>query len=93
MGYCARSAFLGFVLVTAVDLVLNWWDATSWPGWLTFLAVVAISVAVIPVQAATEEYVCRDWLVQNFASWARTPWPGAVASSLLFVVLPAVPRC
>lgn len=87
MGYCARWAFLGFVLVTAVDLVLNGWDAASWPGWPTFLAVLAISVAVIPLQAATEEYVCRGWLVQTFASWTRTPWPGAVASSLLFVVL------
>jgi membrane protease YdiL (CAAX protease family) len=88
MLYCARWALLCFILVTGVDFARgHGWDASSWPGWPTFLAVLALAVAVVPFQAAAEEYLCRGWLVQTFASWIRTPWPGAVAGSVLFVVL------
>ncbi|MEV0700208.1 type II CAAX endopeptidase family protein [Saccharopolyspora sp. NPDC050389] len=86
--HCGGWAVLGFVLIAAIDLARGQgWDAASWPGWPTFLVVLAIAVTLVPLQAAAEEYLCRGWLVQTFASWTRTPWPGAVASSALFVVL------
>ncbi|MEV6232488.1 type II CAAX endopeptidase family protein [Saccharopolyspora shandongensis] len=86
--HCGGWAVLGFAVIAAVEFALAPdWDAASWPGWPTFLAVLAIAVTLVPLQAAAEEYLCRGWLVQTFASWTRTPWPGALATSVLFVAL------
>ncbi|TDD43489.1 CPBP family intramembrane glutamic endopeptidase [Saccharopolyspora elongata] len=85
---CGGWAVLGFVLIAVVDLARGQGvDVAAWPGWPTFLAVLAIAVTLVPLQAAAEEYLCRGWLVQTFASWTRTPWPGAVVTSVLFVAL------
>lgn len=54
------------------------------PGWWGFLLVVAV---VTPWQSAAEEYLFRGYLLQALGSLARSPWVGAVSSSLLFASL------
>ncbi|GAA2363635.1 CPBP family intramembrane metalloprotease [Saccharopolyspora halophila] len=85
---CARWAVLCQVLVLAVGLVRgDQWAGATWPGWRTYLTVLALAVLVVPFQAAAEEYLFRGWFLQAFASWIRTPWPGAVVASIMFVAL------
>ena len=88
MARCAAWALLGFAAVVAIDLVRGVEsDAGAWPGWPRFASIVAVCVVAVPLQAAAEEYLCRGFLLQGFASWFRTPWPGAVLTALAFVVL------
>ncbi|WP_152523081.1 CPBP family intramembrane glutamic endopeptidase [Nocardiopsis potens] len=57
----------------------------EWSGWGAFLPAAALVLLLVPFQAAAEEYVFRGWLMQAFGSFIRTPWPGIVAGSLLFM--------
>ncbi|WP_420161764.1 CPBP family intramembrane glutamic endopeptidase [Nocardiopsis sp. CNT-189] len=57
----------------------------EWAGWGVFLPAAALVLLLVPFQAAAEEYVFRGWLMQAFGSFIRTPWPGIVVSSLLFM--------
>jgi membrane protease YdiL (CAAX protease family) len=72
----------------------------QWVGWGRFLTAAAVIVALVPFQAAAEEYVFRGWLLQGvgactleatrrragqaFSVVFRTPWPGIVIGSVLF---------
>lgn len=88
MARCAAWALLGFVGVVAIDLVRGvGWDDGAWPGWPRFACIVAVCVVAVPLQSAAEEYLCRGFLLQSFASWFRNPWPGAVLTALAFVTL------
>ncbi|MBN6035220.1 CPBP family intramembrane glutamic endopeptidase [Amycolatopsis sp. 195334CR] len=81
---CTGWAVAAFALAAAVDLALGArWD--GFPGLSTYLSIVALTLLLVPFQAAAEEYVFRGWLVQAFGAWFRTPWPGAVLSSAAFV--------
>lgn len=85
---CARWALLGQVLVLAIGVVRgDQWAGAAWPGWGLYLTVLAVAVVAVPFQAAAEEYLFRGWFLQAFASWFRTPWPGGVAASIMFVAL------
>ncbi|GFN06041.1 hypothetical protein Smic_45970 [Streptomyces microflavus] len=42
--------------------------------------------ALVPFQAAAEEYVFRGWLVQVIGRAVRSPWPAVVLASLLFAL-------
>ncbi|MDA3642596.1 CPBP family intramembrane metalloprotease [Saccharopolyspora indica] len=86
--HCLGWALLAIGLAIGADLLRGAdWDAAAWPGWPTFFAVLVLALALIPFQAAAEEYLCRGWLVQTISSWTRTPWPGVVISSLVFTGL------
>ncbi|WP_433327604.1 lysostaphin resistance A-like protein [Spirillospora sp. CA-294931] len=72
-----------------------------WVGWGTFLTAALVIVALVPFQAAAEEYVFRGWLLQAIGActlenrtgrWGRafsvvfrTPWPAIVVPSALFM--------
>ncbi|MCX2731995.1 CPBP family intramembrane metalloprotease [Saccharopolyspora sp. NFXS83] len=88
MWRCAGWALLGFAVVLVVSLAQGGApDLSGWPGWPHYLLIALITLVAVPFQAAAEEYLCRGFLLQGFASWLRTPWPGAVLAALLFVVL------
>ena len=71
-----------------------------WAGWRSFLTAAAVIVALVPFQAAAEEYVFRGWVLQAvgactletrrgrvgraFSRVFRTPWPGIVIGAALF---------
>ncbi len=50
----------------------------------TLLILVALSVSLIPFQAAFEEILFRGYLMQGFAVLARNRWVPVVVTSLLF---------
>jgi membrane protease YdiL (CAAX protease family) len=49
--------------------------------WLTFAAVILLTT---PLQAAAEEYAFRGYAMQALSAWFRSPWVGAVLTSLVF---------
>lgn len=61
--------------------------AFGWTGWGAFLPAAAVTVLLVPFQAAAEEYVFRGWLLQAVGCYLRNPWPGIVVSALIFAGL------
>lgn len=84
---CLRWAAVAVVLVFLMGFLQDGWSSAKWPGWATWAQLAAISVLVVPFQAAAEEYVCRGWLLQAISSWTRSPWPAVVFTTVLFVGL------
>lgn len=82
------SALVG-VQVVVLLAVGGSWDPARWPGWGAYGAVIAISVALVPLQAAAEEYVTRGWLVQTLSSVSGSRWIAAALSCAVFVSLHA----
>jgi uncharacterized protein len=58
-------------------------ETVSFSRWLAFAAVVVLTT---PLQAAGEEYAFRGYAFQALGAWFRSPWPGAVVTSLLFAL-------
>ncbi|MFP3991850.1 lysostaphin resistance A-like protein [Streptomyces sp. E11-3] len=92
LGRCAAVAFP--LMALQIGLLVAWtWDSgpsgdvgQGFPGWPMFLVSLAALWAVVPFQAAAEEYVFRGWLVQVIGRAVRSPWPGIVVASLLFAL-------
>lgn len=61
----------------------------GWVGWETFAPALVITVLLVPLQAAAEEYIFRGWLIQAFGAYLRTPWPGIVLGAAGFTALHA----
>ncbi|MFJ4962791.1 lysostaphin resistance A-like protein [Streptomyces sp. NPDC088729] len=92
-GWLGRCAALAFPLMAVqIGLLIAWtWDdgggaGQGFPGWPTFLVSLAVLGALVPFQAAAEEYVFRGWLVQVIGRTLRSPWPAVVLASLLFAL-------
>ncbi|MFJ9106477.1 lysostaphin resistance A-like protein [Streptomyces sp. NPDC102283] len=94
-GWLGRCAAVGFPLMAAqIGLLIAWtWEAepltesgAGFPGWPYFLLSLAVVLALVPFQAAAEEYVFRGWLVQVIGRVVRSPWPAIVLASLLFAL-------
>ncbi|MDG4865840.1 type II CAAX endopeptidase family protein [Streptomyces sp. T-3] len=60
--------------------------SVSFPGWSSLLLSLVVLWALVPFQAAAEEYVFRGWFQQVFGAHWNSPWPGIVISSLLFAL-------
>lgn len=99
-GWLARCAVVAVPIVIAVliGLVLLYaifppagepppTDTAGWTGWRTFLVGAAVLVALVPVQAAAEEYLVRGWIPQFFGSYLRSPWYGIVVGAVAFALL------
>lgn len=89
LGECLATAVAVFavafgVMVTS-DLIMGVPEGTGFPGWADYARIVLIAVLIVPLQSATEEFVFRGFLLQTFTAWFRTPWPGMVVCSLLFL--------
>nr|MDT0660219.1 type II CAAX endopeptidase family protein [Micromonospora sp. DSM 115978] len=60
-------------------------DGTAeWVGLWPFLASTVVLLALVPLQAAAEEYVCRGWLLQAVGSFLRTPWLPIAVQAVVF---------
>jgi membrane protease YdiL (CAAX protease family) len=53
----------------------------------TFLASAVMLLALVPIQAAAEEYAFRGWLLQAVGAFVRTPWPGIMTQAAIFAAL------
>ncbi|WP_017541244.1 CPBP family intramembrane glutamic endopeptidase [Nocardiopsis halophila] len=93
MGVCAGVAvgamLVGWGVALTYDLLSGQGlgEFGGWAGWAAFLPPAVAIVLLIPFQAAAEEYVFRGWLMQAFGAFMRTPWPGALVSSVIFMSL------
>ncbi len=94
-GWLLRCAAVAFpLMIVQIGLLIAWtWNdeplgetGTGFPGWPVFLLSLAVVLALVPFQAAAEEYVFRGWLVQVIGRAVRTPWPAIVIASLLFAL-------
>ncbi|MFG3406934.1 CPBP family intramembrane glutamic endopeptidase [Streptomyces sp. NPDC048142] len=94
-GWLRRCAAVAFPLMTLqIGLLIAWtWNdeplvgtGSGFPGWPVFLLSLAVVLALVPFQAAAEEYVFRGWLVQVIGRVVRSPWPAIVVASLLFAL-------
>ncbi|WP_232544175.1 CPBP family intramembrane glutamic endopeptidase [Streptomyces buecherae] len=92
--WAGRCAALAFPLYAVqLTLYLAWvpddsgspseGSATA-PAWPAIAGALVLVLALVPFQAAAEEYVFRGWLTQFVGRFARSPWPGTVASAVLF---------
>ncbi|MDJ0384896.1 CPBP family intramembrane glutamic endopeptidase [Streptomyces sp. G-G2] len=61
-------------------------DLFSPPAWPTLLLSLAVVWALVPFQAAAEEYLFRGWILQAFGAHLRRPWAGIAVGSLLFAL-------
>lgn len=92
IGWSAAVAFPLMIVNTGLLIAWTWDDeplvqsGAGFPGWPVFLLSLAVVLALVPFQAAAEEYVFRGWLVQVIGRAVRSPWPAIVLASLLFAL-------
>jgi len=95
LGLCLLLAALATVLMLAGSIGLLYLtgdpEATltsgEWVGVGTFLGGLAMLVALIPLQAAAEEYLFRGWLLQAIGAFVRSPWPAIGVQAVLFAAM------
>ncbi|MEW2066334.1 type II CAAX endopeptidase family protein [Streptomyces sp. NPDC007346] len=92
LGLCAAVAFPLIIVQFGVLFAWSWGEEPAepagdgFPGWTAFLVSLVVLAALVPFQAAAEEYVFRGWLVQVIGRAVRSPWPAVVLASLLFAL-------
>ncbi len=98
LGWLGRCALVAFPLMALqLGLLILWTylsgnpadggaQAVEFESWPVLLVSLVVLWALVPFQAAAEEYVFRGWLVQAFGAWLRNPWPGITVASLLFAL-------
>jgi len=87
LGRCFAVAVVIFVVnfVASVFVPRSGESAEEpWVGWGTFLLSVLMLVALVPLQAAAEEFIFRGWLLQAMGSLLRNPVLVVVPQGLLF---------
>ncbi|OKJ65503.1 abortive phage infection protein [Streptomyces sp. CB02009] len=86
LGLAAGVLVLQNLLLVAWSLIQDGSEAVTGetPGWSELLLSLLVLWALVPFQAAAEEFVFRGWLVQLFGGFLRSPWPGVGVASLLF---------
>ncbi|UQA38150.1 CPBP family intramembrane metalloprotease [Streptomyces sp. HNA39] len=92
LGLCAAVAVPMIIVQFGIMIAWTWGEESAepagdgFPGWTAFLVSLAVLGALVPFQAAAEEYVFRGWLVQVIGRAVRSPWPAIVIASLLFAL-------
>ncbi|WP_239009145.1 type II CAAX endopeptidase family protein [Streptomyces sp. CFMR 7] len=92
LGLCAAVAVPMIIVQFGIMIAWTWGEESAepagdgFPGWTAFLVSLAVLGALVPFQAAAEEYVFRGWLVQVIGRAVRSPWPAVVIASLLFAL-------
>ncbi|GAA3421114.1 CPBP family intramembrane glutamic endopeptidase [Streptosporangium vulgare] len=79
----------GAVAVAYVATGEDLGDLFGWVGWERFLPALAVTLLLVPFQAAAEEYVFRGWLIQAFGGFLSNPWPGILLSAAGFTAVHA----
>ncbi|GAA0284095.1 type II CAAX endopeptidase family protein [Cryptosporangium japonicum] len=58
-----------------------------WAGWTAFAPALLVVLALVPVQAAAEEYLCRGWILQSVAAFVGLRWIAIGVQALVFTLL------
>lgn len=95
LGICALVAVPTVIAVIIGLLVLyaifppagEGGEIGAWVGWHTFLIGAVVVLALVPLQAAAEEYLVRGWILQFFGRYLRSPWYGIGVGALAFALL------
>ncbi|GII56987.1 hypothetical protein Pth03_53760 [Planotetraspora thailandica] len=77
----AQFAEVGTLMVTGQNL------GFSWVGWDRFITPLIVILALVPFQAAAEEYAFRGWIIQAFGAYLKGPWPGILLGAAAFASL------
>ena len=59
----------------------------EWVGWSTFVPALLVVLALVPLQAAAEEYLCRGYLLQSVGAFVRGPWGAIVVQAVIFALI------
>jgi membrane protease YdiL (CAAX protease family) len=95
LGICILVAVVADLLYVGVELVLEFTTTTAtpaalgfagWVGWRGFAIAVPVLLALVPLQAAAEEYLFRGWLLQALSGLGRAPWAAMTISAVLFAL-------
>ncbi|MFF6917873.1 type II CAAX prenyl endopeptidase Rce1 family protein [Streptomyces sp. NPDC012466] len=89
LGWCLLAGLLPILLLTVTAFLLpgdsgDSGQSETWVGWRSFLAAMAVLAALVPLQAAAEEYVFRGWLTQAVGAFVRSPWLAVIPQAVLF---------
>lgn len=90
---CLALAVLALVLGQAAQVVAlslsgeRYSDLFGWVGWQAFLPPLVAIVLLVPLQAATEEYMFRGWFIQAVGAHVRNPVWGVLIGALVFASL------
>jgi membrane protease YdiL (CAAX protease family) len=81
LGTCTGVAAAAYAVLIAASVGIDPLGDVDVP---LVVAVFAVSVAFVPMQAAGEEYLFRGYFAQAVGSYVRNPWIPALLISLLF---------
>lgn len=87
LGLCALVALPLIGATRGLSFLLPAPDGGGEDVWVelpTFLSGLLVAGAIVPFQAAAEEYVFRGWLVQAMGAWVRSPWIAVLPQAVLF---------
>ncbi|MFJ5998024.1 lysostaphin resistance A-like protein [Streptomyces sp. NPDC092370] len=89
LGWCLLAALPPILLLMVTAFLLpgdsgESGESDTWVGWRSFLVALAVLAALVPLQAAAEEYVFRGWLTQAVGAFVRSPWLAVLPQAVLF---------
>jgi membrane protease YdiL (CAAX protease family) len=87
---CLLTAVVAGLLSLGVEAMLEPTTTTvtaGWVGWRGFAVAVPVLLALVPLQAAAEEYLFRGWLLQALGRLGRGPWIAMTGSAVLFALV------
>jgi uncharacterized protein len=77
---------VGALVAGDVAVTTSATTASGWVGWPVYGVSVVVILLLVPLQAATEEFVFRGLLLQTMGGWVRPAWVAAIPSIVLFTM-------
>jgi len=94
-GYLWRTVAIIFLFYSLLSIVEYYFFPKEFEGmkvqtdWAFYLKLLAITLILVPFQAAAEEFLCRGYLNQALIKYLRSPWLVFVITSGGFALLHA----
>jgi membrane protease YdiL (CAAX protease family) len=87
VAFAAVAVLLGGGLALAAATGEDVGLGDSLAGWGPFALGTLVLLAVVPLQAAAEEYLTRGWLLQAVGAFCRGPWVPIAVQAVVFAAL------
>ncbi|BCB78018.1 hypothetical protein GCM10022251_36790 [Phytohabitans flavus] len=90
LGVCLLLALAATLVLFGLDLTVTAAlgedvdDSATWASMPAVLATTAMLLALVPLQAAAEEYAFRGWLLQAVGTYVRGPWLPIAVQAVIF---------